>query len=329
MNVWSIHKAAVSKRHLVLALLFAPFIAAAQYPDKPIRLVIGVAAGAGTDFVARTIADSMGSSMKQPLVVDNKPGALTAIATDTVAKASSDGYTLLFGNNSGMSAAPAGLLQKMTYDPVKDFVPIGLAIQVPILMLSDPKLNISTPQDMLRYLQANPDKANCASGSSTGQIYCDLYQRITGVSITKIPYKSTPEAVTALIGGQAPLMFLDSAAAFPRLKQSQVKGLAIMTHKRSLIFPDMPSASEVGLGEMPQIPGWAALYAPANLPPAIASRLNTELNMALRNPNVKKTLTDVGMEVVPGTPEDLARFHRSDIEVWRNLVRDLKLAPQG
>ena len=304
--------------------------AQATYPDKPIRILVGFAAGSGTDTIARRIGDSMGQAMKQPIIIENRPGAMTAIASEAVARAPADGYTLLLANNAGMSLAPGGLIGKVNYDPLKDFTPIGRIIFVNFLMVSNPKLNINTPAEMTAYFKANPSQAICGAGNATGKIFCEFYKKVTGLDIAVVSYKTSNEALSALVGGQIPMMFLDTLTAIPRMKQAQVKLLAYMGPQRNPVLPIVPSQVEAGLTGFPTIAGgWTGLYAPAGLPPAIMNKLNAELNAALARPAVRDYFTETGMEIVPTTPEEMARYARGDLEMWRKLIQDFKIGPEG
>ena len=321
------------KRFAVLSLscwlLALSFNAVAEYPDRPIRLLVGFGAGSGTDVIARTLATSMATAMKQPIVVDNRPGAMTGIASEAVARAPADGYTLLLANSTGMSMAPAGLMAQTSYDPIRDFTPIGRIILVYSAMVSDAKFNIISAQEMVEYLKANPDKANCAAGNAAGRVYCEAYRRMMGIDMTTVPYKSSTDAVAAVMGGQAPITFLDTISLTPRIKQGQLHALAYFGPGRNAALPDVPAASEVGLAELPLVVSWAALYAPARLSIAVVARLNAELNAALLRPEVRKVFLEGGMEIVPGTPEDLSTFHRNDLEMWRKVIRELNIQPEG
>lgn len=315
-------------RAFVLSLLMMPAIVAAQYPDQPLKLLVGFAPGSTTDAIARVVANGLSASLKQPVVVDNRPGALSTIATEAVARAKPDGYTLLVGANSGMSTGPAGLIREIRYDPAVDFEPVGMMVQTPYVLLVDPKLPITNVDQLWRYLQQNPHRASCASGNANGRVYCEVLRRLRDAQTSSIPYKSTPGAITDVMGGQVTMVFLDLVSALPRIKASQLRPLAVMTPERSALIPEVPSKRDVGLADFPTNYGWQALFAPARLPKPVQARLNTELNKVLSAPETRRNLEQSGFEVRQGTAEDLRFFLRQDLEAWRKLVKDLDLSPE-
>ncbi|MDO9437042.1 tripartite tricarboxylate transporter substrate binding protein [Hydrogenophaga sp.] len=316
-------------RALIFCALFLPAAVLAQYPNQPLKMVVGFGPGSTTDAIARTLATGLAAGLQQPVVVENKAGALSTIATDAVARSRPDGYTLLVGANSGMSTAPAGLVRNLRYDPLADFEPIGTMVQTPYILLVDPKLPVATADQLVTWMQQNPRRATCASGNANGRVYCEAFKRLRLADATSVPYKSTPDAITDVIGGQVSMVFLDLVSALPRIRAAQLKPLLIMTAERSALIADVPNKREAGYADFPTNYGWQALFAPARLPKPIQQRLNQALNKVLSTPDVRRQLEQSGFDVLTGSPDDLRTFLKRDLDAWRRLVKELDLQPEG
>jgi tripartite-type tricarboxylate transporter receptor subunit TctC len=315
---------------LALAGLVAPNAALAQhYPSKPIRLLIGFAPGSATDSVARILAEPLGAALGQQVVVDNKPGAASTLATSMVAKAAADGYTLTLGTNSAMATGPAGVMRNIDYDPVKDFTPIGKVATVNFMLVGNTKVPAQTLTELMAYSKRNADKVNCASGNTNGVVFCELFKQRVGANLMGVPYKSTPQALTDVIGGQVQLMFVDVPSGGPRVKAGQLQAYAVTSLKRSAVLPDVPTMGEAGVQNFPDNSGWWGLYGPAGLPAPIAAKITAALDQVLQREDVKQRLNNLGVEISPASPQELDRFLKSQLQDWRKFLKDFNIQPEN
>ena len=315
---------------LALAGLVAPNAALAQhYPNKPIRLLIGFAPGSATDSVARILAEPLGAALGQQVVDDNKPGAASTLATSMVAKAAADGYTLTLGTNSAMATGPAGVMRNIDYDPVKDFTPIGKVATVNFMLVGNTKVPAQTLTELMAYSKRNADKVNCASGNTNGVVFCELFKQRVGANLMGVPYKSTPQALTDVIGGQVQLMFVDVPSGGPRVKAGQLQAYAVTSLKRSAVLPDVPTMGEAGVQNFPDNSGWWGLYGPAGLPAPIAAKITAALDQVLQREDVKQRLNNLGVEISPASPQELDRFLKSQLQDWRKFLKDFNIQPEN
>lgn len=316
-------------RHLIAALAIVPALAWGQVSYQPVRLVVGFGAGSTTDYVARLVGTSMATRLSQPVIVENRPGALSTLATDAVVRAKPDGRTLLVGANSGLTTGPAGLIQGVRYDPLTDLAPLGGVVMTPYVLLVDPKLPVTDVEGLLKVVSAQPSMGSCASGNANGKVYCELIKRMHYTGIASIPYRSTPAAVTDVMGGQVSMIFLDLVSALPRVRSGQLRPLAVMTPRRNPLMPDVPSKTETALAGFPANFGWQALFAPAATPPEASSKLSAAVQAALTDTQLRGTLEQAGFEVRSGSPKDMQSFLKADLETWRRLIKDLQLEPES
>jgi tripartite-type tricarboxylate transporter receptor subunit TctC len=315
---------------LALAGFAAPHAAfAQQYPTKPIRLLIGFAPGSATDSVARALAEPLGAALGQQVVVDNKPGAASTLATSMVAKAAPDGYTLTLGTNSALATGPAGVMRNIDYDPVKDFTPLGKVATVNFMLVGNPKVPARNLTELIAYSKRNADKINCASGNTNGVVFCELFKQRVGANLMGVPYKSTPPALTDLIGGQVQLMFVDVPSGGPRVKAGQLQAYAVTSLKRSAVLPDVPTMAEAGLPNFPDNSGWWGLYGPAGMPAPIAAKITAALDQVLQREDVKQRLHNLGVEISPASPQELERFLKSQLQDWRKFLKDFNISPEN
>lgn len=312
-----------------IALAAAPLLpmavaaqAPAAWPSKPITYVVPFTPGGSTDVIGRVIAQKLGDALGQPVIVDNRPGAAGAVGAAYVAKAKPDGYTL-FGGTISTHAINASLYKNLPYDPVKDFDPIALVAFLPNVLIVDPALGVNSVADLIALLKKDPARRTFASsgaGTSThlaGEMLADMI----GVKLTHVPYKGTPPAMLDVSSGQVTFMFDQITAALPLVQAGKLKLLAVTTAKRMALAPDLPTMQEAGVKGF-EMASWQAVYAPKNLPPPIAQRLATEIHKILLTPEVKDKLTNqLGMEVVAGSPADLAALMQKEIPRWGELVR--------
>jgi len=292
------------------------------WPSRPITYVVPFTPGGSTDVIGRLICQSLGESLGQPVVVDNRPGAAGAVGASYVAKARPDGYTL-FGGTISTHAINASLYKNLPYDPVKDFEPISLVAFLPNVLMVSPALGVNSVAELVALLKKDPDKRTFASsgaGTSThlaGELLADLI----GVPLTHVPYKGTPPAMLDVASGQVTFMFDQFTAALPLVQSGKLKLLAVTTGKRASIAPQLPTLAEAGVPGF-EMASWQAVYAPKNTPKPIVERLSAEITRALKSPEVRDKLTNqLGMEVVAGSPADLAALMQKEIPRWGELVR--------
>lgn len=306
---------------LLVALL--PAVASAQdsYPARPVRVVVGLAPGGGTDIQARLFAQKLSESMNRTFVVENRPGAGGTIAYALVAKSPPDGYTLL-GVTSGYTITPA-IYAKLPYDPLKDFAPISLVAQAPFLLVVHPALPVKSVRDLLALARAKPgglDSASAGLGSST-HMALEMFKALSGVKIAHIPYKGTGPALVDVMAGQVHMLFGNVLSTLGYVKAGRLRALAVTTVARSAVLPELPTITESGL------PGyenstWHGWLAPAGTPPAILSRLNAELVKSAKAPDLQEKLAADGGEGVGSTPEQFSRHLVTEIARWRKVVKE-------
>ena len=290
------------------------------YPARPVRVVIGLAPGGGTDIQARLFAQKLSENFGRPFVVENRTGAGGTVAYAQVAKSPPDGYTLM-GVTSGFTITPS-IYEKLPYDPVKDFAPISLVVQAPFLLLTHPALPVKTVKDLLALARAKPGTLDCATagyGSSTHMAF-ELFRVTAGVRITAIPYKGTGPALIDGMAGQVHMLFGNVLSSLSHVKSGKLRALAVTTAKRSAVLPDLPAIAEAG------VPGyenstWFGMLAPAGTPAAVVNRLNAELVKSARSPDIVERLAPDGGEPVGYTPEQFARHLVAEIARWRKLVK--------
>ena len=308
------------KRILALAFALLAIPALAQnYPDKPIRILVGYAAGGGNDIIVRVMTPEMQKGLGQPVIVENKPGAQSIIAAETAARSAPDGYTIFMGPSGPMTINPA-TYSKLPYDPQHDFAPISMICEFPLLVTVDAKLPIHSVKELIAYAKANPGKANYASSAGIFQITTEMFNQRTGSSFVMIPYKSSGESVQALISGNVALTIVDPPPATGPLKAGTIRALAVTTGKRHPSWPDVPTMAEAGVPDM-EVPVWTALFAPAKTPPAIVARLQKEIARVVHAAEVKERFAQMGLDPVGGTSEALGQRVRSDIAKWTAVAR--------
>lgn len=300
--------------------------AQATYPNRPIRIVIGFAAGGGTDSVLRALAAELSNNMGVPIIVDNKAGANGNIAGDIVAKSTADGYTLLY-NTSSMVLSPS-LYKKLSYDFTKELTPIALTANIPLLLVVPPNVAANTPKELIDYLRANPDK-NYASAGNGNVTHLATVQmlKIAGVTATHVPYKSEAPALADVLGGQVQFYLGTANALIPLVKQNRVKGLAVSSLKRIEQIPDIPTLSETILPGI-EFGAWSGMMAPANTSPEIITKLNDEVNKALQNPELRKKINATGAEVRGSTVAQYSAFLTSEAKRWGESIQAAGIQPE-
>jgi tripartite-type tricarboxylate transporter receptor subunit TctC len=307
---------------LALAGLALAFDAPAQgYPAKPIHFIVPYPAGGPLDTVARLLGAKLAESMKQPVIVDNKPGAGGNIGADFVAKSAPDGYTILMGAVATHAINPT-LYASIPYDPVRDFIPVTQVASTPNVLVVNPSVPASNVREFIAYAKANPGKLNFGSGStgSAGHLAGELFDTLAGVKMVHVPYKGAGPAMQDLIAGQIQLMFDNLASSLGQIKAGRVKALAVTTAKRTALAPDLPTIAESGLPGF-DISTWFGVFLPAKTPPAIVEKLHAEFTRALAAPDVREKMLQLGAEPVGNRPEEFAAFIKSEAGKYAKLVK--------
>jgi tripartite-type tricarboxylate transporter receptor subunit TctC len=316
-------------KHLIAPALAAALAATAPaamaFPTKTITIVVPTAAGGGNDAMARTIAQKLGPLLGQTVIVDNRAGANGSIASEYVARATPDGHTLMLGYIATHSMNPA--LQKLRYDPVADFEPIGLVGFSPTLMVAYPNVPVKDVKDLIAQLKAKPDKFTYASaGNGTAPHFAaELFKLKAGVVMLGIPYKGSAPAVTDTIGGQAQFMFPSLFTALPFVKTGKLRPMAVAGPKRVPELPDVPTLKEAGVDGV-DVTQWYAMFAPAKTPKAIVDQLNKALNQVLNDKDIVKRIEDHGADVQTSTPDELRSLVAKELVRWKGVVQQAKLS---
>ena len=312
---------------VALLLGLASPAAYAQYPNKPVRLVVPFGPGSASDTLLRTIAEPLGGALGQTVVVDNRPGALTMLATEHVAKSAADGYTVLAATNS-IVANPAGILHSVNYDQFRDFTPITRLAGTSYVLVVAADQPWKTLDDLVAHARANPGKLNYASGNLGGVLYGGMLQKSIGVHMVHVPYKSTPPALLELLAGRVHLMFTDLVTASGQVKAGKVRALLATATQRTALFPDVPTIAEAGLKGFADMPAWWALYGPAGMPADAVERLNREITTILQRPDIRSRLLAMGIDAVPSTPQGLAEFTREQSQNYVRLIKEFNIQPE-
>ena len=310
-------------RHLAAVLLAATCMTAhAQYPNKPVHIVVPSAPGDGSDLTSRLISDKLAAALGQPVIVDNKLGAGGVVGTEFAARQPADGYTLIMAN-AGSHAINAALYSKLSYDPAKDFTAVALVGAAPNMMSVNPALPVKSVAEFIAYAKANPGAVNYASGGngSSAHLSAELFKSMTGVQMNHVPYKGATPALTDLIGGQVQVMIGNLPPMLPHVKAGKLRALAVTTAKRYPGLPEVPTVAESGLAGYETV-AWFGLFAPAGTPRDIVVRLNREVNAIIAQPEIRERLLAIGMEPMPGTPEDFTARQTSDIAKWKKVVAE-------
>ena len=325
------------KRRLAHRLLLAsaialtgmapPVLAQGAYPNKPVKIIIGFGPGSGTDILARMIAEEMRLALNQPFIVDNRPGASAQIAASAVAKAPADGYTLMLTSNSSHSVNPH-VFRKLPYDPIADFTPIGGIAYFPFILAVNASVPARTPQEFVAYALANKGKLNYAYGTPTVQIPAEALNRLEKLEATGIPYKSSPGALTDVIGGQAQFLVVDLASARPHLQSGRLRALAVTTSKRSALAPELPTIEEtLGLRDF-DLAAWTGLFGPAGLPREVSEKLSATLLQILAKPDLRERILAAGAEPTPSDIPTFTALVKRQLELWGRKVADAGIQPE-
>ena len=302
------------------------FAHAQAYPSKPITFVVPFAAGSATDQLARALGQSVGDQSKQPVIVDNKGGASGMIAAAQVAKAAPDGYTVLITTNT-THAANEHLYKKLSYDPVKDFAPItglGKGGQVLVVRTDAPYKNV---MDLVAAAKKTPGKLSFGSGSSSSRTAGEMFKQLSGTDILHVPYKSNPNAITDLLGGQIDFMITDTSTGVPQVKGGKLKALGVSTTERNPLLPEVPTIAEAGVKGY-DMGYWFAAYAPAGTPPAAVAKLRELLAAATQSPGAKSFFDGSGSVAWTTSPEALAKFQADETAKWGKVIKAAGIEPE-
>jgi len=298
------------------------------YPSKPIRLIVPFAAGGGNDNVARLVGKRLGETLGQPVVVDNRPGAGGVVGAELAAKAPPDGYTLFLGG-VGSHAINPNLIERLPYDPIRDFAPVELLAQAPLVLVVHPSVPARDVAELVAYARRNPGKLNFASNGngSSSQLAAVMFESMAGIEMVHVPYKGLSPALTDLLSGRVQLMFSSVVAIVPHVKAGKVRGLATTGAKRLALLPELPTIAESGFPGY-EASSWYGILAPAGTPREIVTKLNVDLSKALEQPEVRSSLLAEGAEPAGGTPEQFAAHIRAEKERLGKIIRDAKIRLQ-
>jgi len=314
-----------------LAALSAGFwvssVQAQSYPNKPVRMIAPYPPGGTSDVMARLVAQKLSDTLGRQVIVDNRPGAAAQIAATAVAKSPADGYTLFLTSNSSHSVNPH-MFKKLPYDPIADFTPIGGIAYFPFILAVNSSLPVKTPQEFVAYAKANKGKLNYAYGTPTVQIPAEALNRLEKLEATGIPYKSSPGAMTDVIGGQAQFLVVDLASARPHLQSGRLRALAVTTSKRTALAPDLPTIEEtLNLRDF-DLAAWTGLFGPAALPKEVVDRLSSALLQILAKTEVRERILASGAEPTPSDVSTFTALVKRQLEVWGRKVKDAGIQPE-
>ncbi len=302
---------------------YSEALLAQTFPERPLRLIVGQAAGTSPDIVARAVAAKWSEFLGQPVIVDNRPGAAESIAAEAVAKATPDGYTMLFGSIASHGIGPA-IYKSLRYDPARDFAPISLVGTVPNVLVVHPGLPVRGVSEFVAYIKANPGRFNYAStgvGTST-HLGMELLKARMAIDIVHVPYKSGSAAFTDVIGGQVAAGLFNLPSQLPLIKAGKVRALGVSSLKRSVQLPDVPTIDESGVPGY-EVVVWYAMFAPAATPRTILLRLHADLVRAINSPELRERMTgQLGVDPITSTPDELAQYSRTEIKKWGKVVQE-------
>jgi tripartite-type tricarboxylate transporter receptor subunit TctC len=310
-------------KHLIAMFLAAAGLAAhAQYPNKPIRIIVPFAPGGNVDITARLVAPALQEILGQPVVVENKPGAGGTIGADQVVKSAPDGYTLLMGSNSTFSVAPS-LYPRNPYNPLRDFAPVSMIASAPFVLVTNPGVAAKDARELVALAKSEPGKLTMSSAGtgSSNHLVGELFQEISGTKFTHVPYKGSGQALTDLMGGQVQLHFDQITSAASHIQAGKLKPLLVTAPVRVKMLPDIPTAAEAGYPSF-EATNVTGLIAPAGTPRDVIEKLNAATQKAIAQPAIREKFAGIGAEATGGTPEQFAAYIRDDLSKWTRIVKD-------
>jgi tripartite-type tricarboxylate transporter receptor subunit TctC len=312
-----------------LAAIFAlllPFAAAAQYPNKPIRLIVPFPPGGAAELGARIFAQPLSQALGQTVVIETKPGADGAIAADATMKAAPDGYTLFYATNTAFSWLPA-VRKSPPYDPLNDFTPVSMIGQFGFFVFAHPSVPATTMGELLAHIRANPGKLNYGSGNSTAMLSTAQLVQREKLDVVHIPYKGDGPLSIDLLGGQIQFALATPGSAAPQVKEGKLRVLATLLPSRSALLPQAPTMAESGLASLSITP-WGGVFGPKGMSRDIADRVSRELIAVLKRPEVREAFGKLAFEPRGSTPEELTAFTKEQLEIWRRVVGEVGIKPE-
>jgi tripartite-type tricarboxylate transporter receptor subunit TctC len=318
-------------RHCVKFLAAAAFAALAipsfaQYPDKPIRLIVPFPPGGAAELGARIYSVPLGQALGQPIIVETRPGGEGVIAADAVLKAAPDGYTLFYATNTAFNWVLA-IRKQPPYNPVTDFTPVSLVGYFGFFLFTHPSVPGNTVAELIAYARANPGKLNYGSGNSTAQLFGAQLAQLEKLDIVHVPYKGDGPLTIDLVGGRVQVAFATPGSAAPQVKEGKLRALAAMFPSRSPLLPEVPTAAEAGLGKMSLTP-WGGVFGPKGMPKEVVDRLQRELAVVLKRPEVREAFGKLAFEPKSSTPDELTFFLKQQIEAWTSTARAIGVKPE-
>lgn len=312
---------------LVLALSAAPALADANYPQRPVRIVVPSSPGGGTDIIARVLADHLARAMKAQFFIENKPGAGQTIGIEAVARSAPDGYTVLMAAST-LALNPI-MYKNIRYDPVKDFAPITQVASLPNVLLVHPSLQVTTLAELIALAKRKPGELTYASAGlgTSPHMGVELLKHMAGIDLVHVPFRGSGPAMTETLSGRVPIVLLSTLQAKPLIEGGQLRPLAVTSRKRTEALPNIPTMAEAGVPDYEALQ-WYGLLVPAGTPPDIVRRLQAEVSKALQLPDVKERLAADGAEPAGGTPEEFAKFIKDESEKWSNVARAANIRPE-
>jgi len=308
------------------AALVSPAVHADNYPSKPITLVAVFGPGSASDTICRVIAQPLSAALKESVIVENRPGANGALAAQYVARAAPDGYTLLMGTNSPLSAVPF-MMKSVPYDAVKDFAPVTRVGSFTLMLVVHPSIPAQNMKELMAYAKANPGRLSFASANTSGIVAGETLKHWAEIDLLHVPYKSAPPALQDLIAGRVSMMFTDLTTGLPHVQSGALRALAVTRLQRSSLFPELPTMDEAGVTGF-DMDSWAGIVAPAGTPPEIVTRLNTELRKIIDSPDIKKMLGRVGFEAFSSSPKEMEDTIKVQLGKWGKMVKDAGIHPE-
>ena len=309
-----------------VATLLSPALRADTYPSKPITLVNVFGPGSASDTICRVIAEPLGITLKETVIVEDRPGANGALAALYVAHAAPDGHTLLMATNSPLSAVPF-LMKNVSYDPVTDFTPVTRVGSFTLMLVINPSVPARTVKELIEYAKDHPGKLSFASANTSGIVAGETLKHWAEIDMLHVPYKSTPPAIQDVLAGRVSMMFADLTSGLPHVRSGALRALAVTRIKRSSLFPELPTLDETGVTGF-DMDSWAGIVAPAHTPPAIVAQLNTELRKIIDSPDTKSALGRVGFEAFSSSPQEFGEFVKGQLGKWGKMVKDAAIQPE-
>ncbi len=311
----------------LLLAFSAPFALAQAWPTKTVKMVVPFPAGGPTDVLTRVLAEKLSRELGQPVVVDNKPGAGGSIGSDLVAKSPADGYTLLMATGSTHSVGP--YLQKLPYDPQRDFTPVIYVGYATNLLLASPVLGVGSVREFIELAKKSPGKYNYSTSGvgSVAHLTSEMFASMAGIKLTHVPYKGTQLSIPDLMSGQVAILFDNLMTGKPHVDAKKLKALGISSLQRSALVPDIPTIAESGLQGFDSW-NYFGIFGPANLPRTVSERVNAEMNKILKDPAVRERFAQLGFEITGGTPADFAAVIQSEAQKWSRVIREANVKPE-